>query len=149
MISTIDFGSISSSLNLDETTLNKKIMTPVLDLIVSDACSFAGTDFSKYEDRIKKAIEEGHDPVVILYFHGVVEDKLGYDIGACLNGEYIRNDKSYKEGIYKAKVDGYPNELLAFLWNAKGDPRGLIVDSTSKEDVDYAQSKFDKKERYL
>lgn len=68
-------------------------------------------------------------------------------MGACLNGELIDNKHlSYKEGIYDAKVKGYPNKLKAFLWDG---PRGLIVDSTVPEDMAFAQENFDRKEQYL
>ena len=121
----------------------------ILDLIVSKACAFASIDFKDDEDRINNAIKAGHDVIRISYFHGKLEGALGYDIGACLNGEHIDNGhSSYKEGINDAEVKGYPNKLKAFLWDNEG-PRGLIVDSTVPEDMAFAQENFDRKEQYL
>lgn len=108
----------------------------------------AGVDFTKDEDLINKAIEDGHKVCIISYFHGEVQDAAGYDIGACLNGELCADfvKKSYREGIYDAELLGYDKPLKAFLWNDEFQrPRGLIVVAGNMKDMRFAKNKFKSK----
>lgn len=121
---------------------------PKLKLVVSEPRSFAGVDFTKYHSEISKAQEEGHEVAILQYLHGKVCSKMGYDICACLNAEECADfDKElYKPGIYDVEVVGYENPCRAYLWNAGKNPRGLIVDISEPEDIEFAKEKYNKKE---
>ena len=124
----------------------------MLNLIVSKPQCFAGTDFSKYKKEIHDAEIEGHKVVGISYFHGNLESALGYDIGLCLNGEEITDDKNnLLEGIYDAQVKDYDGKIKAFLWTGKHNKeiRGLIVDEKDSEALKYAEEMYSNKEDYI
>lgn len=125
-----------------------------LKIIPSSPQPLAGIEVSKYEDLINKAKDEGHTITSISYFHGVLEKAMHYDIGLCLNSEVCiedvnSDDLKYIEGIYDATVEDYPNICKAYLWNSGDITRGLIVDSTYKEDNEFAMKKFNEKSRRL
>lgn len=122
-----------------------KTQSEKLILIASDPCSFAGTDFTKNKALIDEAFKNGHSVSTISYFHGEVEDFIGYDIGACLNAEeFLDTEKGcVREGIYDAELIGYDKLLKAFLWNDEFKrPRGLIVVANNKKDMKFAREKF-------
>ena len=48
--------------------------------------------------------------------------------------------------VYDVEVVGYENPCRAYLWNAGKNPRGLIVDISEPEDIEFAKEKYNKKE---
>lgn len=117
-----------------------------LKLIVSEAGSFASTNFVKYDYLIEKAGIEGHYVTILAgaYLHGKLEHEMGYDICAILNGEECIKDEKYIEGIYDVEVEDYPNKCKAFLWNKSG-PRGLVVDINDSDAMKYAEECYNDK----
>lgn len=122
-----------------------------LQIIVSKTMCFTGTDFSEHQNLIDEALNLGHIVSSISYIHGIAEDVMGYDIGACLNAELFLNRKHNPiEGIYDAKIIGYNNPCKAYIWRTKyNDYKCLIVDITDSEDVKYAQKCYSDKEECL
>ena len=124
---------------------------PKLKLVVSKPGPLAGVDFEKYQSQIDEAINQGHKVAVIQYLHGIVQDKMGYDIAACLNAEECADFEKelWKPGIYDVEVIDYPKPCRAYLWNALGRSRGLIVDIEDKEGVRSAEKAYNNKEYML
>ena len=124
---------------------------PKLKLVVSEPRSFAGVDFKKYQSQIDEAMSQGHKVAIIQYLHGTVQEKMGYDIAACLNAEECADfDKErWIPGIYDAEVVDYQKPCRAYLWNVSGRSRGLIVDIEDKEGVRSAEEAYNNKEYML
>lgn len=124
---------------------------PKLKLVVSKPGPLAGVDFEKYQGQIDEAINQGHKVAVIQYLHGIVQKKMGYDIAACLNAEECADFEKelWKPGIYDVEVIDYPKPCRAYLWNALGRSRGLIVDIEDKEGVRSAEKAYNNKEYML
>ena len=93
------------------------------------------------------------------YLHGVLEDKFNFDTALMyVDLETYESDivemkdgKSYLvQGIYDVEVEGYDKLCKAFMWQSEDDEgitllRGLVVDPTVKEDLEYAQKQYEKK----
>ena len=93
------------------------------------------------------------------YLHGVLEDKFNFDTALMyVDLETYESDivemkdgKSYLvQGIYDVEVEGYDKHCKAFMWQSEDDEgisllRGLVVDPTVKEDLEYAQKKYEEK----
>ena len=124
---------------------------PKLKLVVSEPRSFARVDFKKYQSQIDEAMSQGHKVAIIQYLHGTVQEKMGYDIAACLNAEECADFEKelWKPGIYDVEVIDYPKPCRAYLWNALGRSRGLIVDIEDKEGVRSAEKAYNNKEYSL
>lgn len=124
---------------------------PKLKLVVSKPGPLAGVDFEKYQSQIDEAISQGHTVAVIQYLHGIVQEKMGYDIAACLNAEDCADFEKelWKPGIYNVEVVDYPKPCRAYLWNALGRSRGLIVDIEDKEGVRSAKKAYNNREYML
>ena len=124
---------------------------PKLKLVVSKPGPLAGVDFEKYQGQIDEAISQGHTVAAIQYLHGIVQEKMGYDIAACLNAEECADFEKelWKPGIYDVEVIDYPKPCRAYLWNALGRSRGLIVDIEDKEGVRSAEKAYNNKEYML
>ena len=124
---------------------------PKLKLVVSKPGPLAGVDFEKYQGQIDEAISQGHKVAAIQYLHGIVQEKMGYDIAACLNAEECADFEKelWKPGIYDVEVIDYPKPCRAYLWNALGRSRGLIVDIEDKEGVRSAEKAYNNKEYSL
>ena len=125
---------------------------PKLKLVVSKPGPLAAVDFEKYQSQIEdEAISQGHKVTVIQYLHGIVQDKMGYDIAACLNAEECADFEKelWKPGIYDVEVIDYPKPCRAYLWNVSGRSRGLIVDIEDKEGVRSAEEAYNNKEYIL
>ena len=124
---------------------------PKLRLVVSEPRSFAGVDFKKYQSQIDEAMEKGHRIAIIQYLHGKVQHEMGYDIAACLNAEECTDPtkEQWKPGIYDVEVVDYQNPCRAYLWNALGRSRGLIVDIEDEEGVKSAEEAYNNKEFML
>ena len=82
---------------------------PKLKLVVSKPGPLAGVDFEKYQNQIDEAINQGHKVAVIQYLHGIVQDKMGYDIAACLNAEECADFEKERwiPGVYDVEVVDY------------------------------------------
>ena len=124
---------------------------PKLKLVVSKPGPFAGVDFEKYQSQIDEAISQGHTVAIIQYLHGIVQEKMGYDIAACLNAEECADFEKelWKPGIYDVEVVDYPKPCRAYLWNALGRSRGLIVDIEDTAGVRSAENAYNNKEYML
>ena len=130
--------------------------TEVIDLVPSNPCSSACTEYSEEnQNLIDMAKNTGHETINVGYLDGDVEAFAGYDICCCINGEEITHTAEngklvYKEGVYDAKLVGYDNPLRMFVWNdPEGNPRMLIVDIKDEASHKNAQEKFKQKVRIL
>ena len=124
---------------------------PKLKLVVSEPRSFAGVDFKKYQSQIDEAMSQGHKVAIIQYLHGTVQEKMGYDIAACLNAEECADFEKERwiPGVYDVEVVDYQNPCKAYLWNVSGRSRGLIVDIEDKDAVKSAEEAYNNKEYIL
>lgn len=124
---------------------------PKLKLVVSESRSFAGVDFKKYQSQIDEAMSQGHKVAIIQYLHGTVQEKMGYDIAACLNVEECADFEKERwiSGVYDVEVVDYQKPCRAYLWNVSGRSRGLIVDIEDKEGVRSAEEAYNNKEYIL
>ena len=79
---------------------------PKLKLVVSEPRSFARVDFKKYQSQIDEAMSQGHKVAIIQYLHGTVQEKMGYDIAACLNAEECADFEKERwiPGVYDVEV---------------------------------------------
>lgn len=92
------------------------------------------------------------------YLHGVLQDKFHFD-KAYMYVDWetyksdiveMKNEHSYLvPGIYDVEVEGHDKPCKAFMWQSEEDGktmlRGLVVDPTVKDDLEYAQKKYDEK----
>ncbi len=92
------------------------------------------------------------------YLHGVLQDIFRFD-KAYMYVDWetyksdiveMKNEHSYLvPGIYDVEVEGYDKPCKAFMWQSEEGGkillRGLVVDPTVKEDLEYAQKKYDEK----
>ena len=124
---------------------------PKLKLVVSESRSFARVDFKKYQSQIDEAMSQGHKVAIIQYLHGTVQEKMGYDIAACLNVEECADFEKERwiPGVYDVEVVDYLKPCRAYLWNVSGRSRGLIVDIEDKEGVRSAEEAYNNKEYML
>ena len=113
------------------------------------------------EKEIKKKIFglKAIDAFNFWYLHGVLEDKFNFDTALMyVDLETYESDivemkdgKSYLvQGIYDVEVEGYDKLCKAFMWQSGDDEgitllRGLVVDPTVKEDLEYAQKQYEEK----
>ena len=92
------------------------------------------------------------------YLHGVLQDKFHFDKAHMyVNWETYKSDivENHNErlylapGIYDVEVEGYDKPCKAFMWQSEESGkillRGLVVDPTVKEDLEYAQKKYEEK----
>lgn len=92
------------------------------------------------------------------YFHGVLQDKFHFDIAYMFvdletyksDIVEMKDERSYLvPGIYDVEVEGYDKPCKAFMWQSEECGkillRGLVVDPTVKEDLEYAQKKYEEK----
>jgi len=94
------------------------------------------------------------------YLHGVLEDRLGYDIANCyeisdecpcvdenINGYVLKALRI--EGIYPVKVYGIDEECIGYFWLQKmGNDiiqRGLVVLASDEEGWKDAEKKYKEK----
>ena len=124
---------------------------PKLKLVVSEPRSFAGVDLKKYQSQIDEAMSQGHKVAIIQYLHGTVQEKMGYDIAACLNVEECADFEKERwiPGVYDVEVVDYQKPCRAYLWNVSGRYRGIIVDIEDKEGVRSAEKAYNNKEYSL
>ena len=94
-------------------------------------------------------MSQGHKVAIIQYLHGTVQEKMGYDIAACLNAEECADFKKEQwiPGVYDVEVVDYQKLCRAYLWNISGRSRGLIVDIEDKEGVRLAEEAYNNKEK--
>lgn len=92
------------------------------------------------------------------YLHGVLVVKFHFD-KAYMFVDYetyksdiveMKDEKSYLiPGIYDVEVEGYDKLCKAFMWQSEEGGktllRGLVVDPTVKEDLEYAEKVFNEK----
>ena len=113
------------------------------------------------EKEIKKKIFglKAIDAFNFWYLHGVLENKFNFDTALMyVDLETYESDivemkdgKSYLvQGIYDVKVEGYDKLCKAFMWQSEDDEgisllRGLVIDPTVKEDLEYAQKQYEEK----
>lgn len=118
-----------------------------LQIIVSAPKLLNVADASNFQETRNKAEKEGHKVAFIGYLHGELEFAMKYDLGICLNAEECIDEATefYIPGIYNAVVNDYPIKCKAFLWNAGNRPRGLIIDPTNLEDLEYAEECYNKR----
>ena len=122
----------------------------MLELIASKPCPMAGISFSEEDEQLmRNAEKEGHIISTIIYFHGNIETLAGYDIGICINAEQFIFNNNILTGIYEAHLKGFDNRLRAFIWTDDNMFRGLVVDVTDTEALDYASECYKEKRGYL
>ena len=91
-----------------------------------------------------------------LYFHGIVEKSVGFD---CVEIDED-NFKSFNEMLEKngsifnlpVNVNGYNGIPVLFAWKSNHHPnfyRGLIVESSNVDDVEFAISHFKRQSQML
>ena len=113
------------------------------------------------EKEIKKKIFglKAIDAFNFWYLHGVLEDKFNFDTALMyVDLETYESDivemkdgKSYLvQGIYDVEVEGYDKLCKAFMWQSEDGEgisllRGLVIDPTVKEDLEYAQKQYEEK----
>jgi len=96
------------------------------------------------------------------YLHGVLQDKFNFDKAFMfVDWDTYKSPiveqhgvKTYlASGIYDVEVEGYDKPCKAFMWQSEEGGktllRGLVVDPTVKEDLEYAQKKYDEKPSIL
>lgn len=93
------------------------------------------------------------------YLHGVLEDKFHFDKAymyvdcETFKSDIVENHDGHlylASGIYDVEVEGHDKLCKAFIWQLKLKEektllRGLVVDPTVKEDLEYAQKKYEEK----
>ena len=92
------------------------------------------------------------------YLHGVLQHKFIFDkANMYVDLETYQSPiverhgaKTYlATGIYDVEVEGYDKPCKAFMWQSEEGGeillRGLVVDPTIKEDLEYAQKKYEEK----
>ena len=92
------------------------------------------------------------------YLHGVLQHKFIYDkANMYVDLETYKSPiverhgtKTYLvTGIYDVEVEGYDKPCKAFMWQSEESGeivlRVLVVDPTVKEDLEYAQKKYEEK----
>ena len=93
------------------------------------------------------------------YLHGALQHKFIFDKANMYvdletyksNIVEVKDEKNYLvSGIYDVEVEGYDKPCKAFMWQSEDDEgmsllRGLVVDPTVKEDLEYAQKKYEEK----
>ena len=93
------------------------------------------------------------------YLHGALQHKFIFDKANMYvdwetyksNIVEVKDEKNYLvQGIYDVEVEGYDKLCKAFMWQSEDDEgisllRGLVVDPTVKEDLEYAQKKYEEK----
>ena len=92
------------------------------------------------------------------YLHGDIESKFHYDKAYMFidygtsKTEFMQtiNNRTYlAPGIYDVVVEGYNKPCRGYFWHAKESEhillRGLVVDTTNKDDIKYAIKMFNKK----
>ena len=95
------------------------------------------------------------------YMHGVLEGHFHYDKAFMFVDEETKENScteidgrlTLNEGIYDVNVEQYDNPCRAYIFHRKSgqyvDMRGLVVDTTDKEDVKKAVSLFNKKPSWM
>lgn len=92
------------------------------------------------------------------YLHGVLQDTFHFD-KAYMYVDWetyksdiveMKNEHSYLvPRIYDVEVEGYDKPCKAFMWQSEEGGkillRGLVVDPAVKEDLEYAQKKYEEK----
>ena len=92
------------------------------------------------------------------YLHGVLQNKFNFD-KAFMFVDWNTYKSTIVEmkggriyltpGIYDVEVEGYDKPCKAFMWQSEENRmtllRGVVVDPTVKEDLEYAQKKYDEK----
>lgn len=93
------------------------------------------------------------------YLHGALQHKFVFDkADMYVDWETYKSDivemkngKSYLvQGVYDVEVEGYDKLCKAFMWQSEDDEgvtllRGLVVDPTVKDDLEYAQKQYEEK----
>ena len=105
-------------------------------------------------------------PVNGVYFHGKIEEALGYDCVEIYRPDaeafkLLVNDTKGVEGL-KVEVYNYPGDAVLYAWqDSRGVPlvanpgfemlwfRGLIVDPSDTEAVEYAKKQFAEKAQVM
>lgn len=79
-----------------------------------------------------------------IYFHGKLEDIIGYDIPACTDF-YVN---SLDDGAYDVKVNNIHDAVL-FFWKGSYMQRGLIVLKGDERSMNYAMMAFNNRNEFL
>lgn len=92
------------------------------------------------------------------YLHGVLQDTFHYDKAfmyvdwETFKSNIVEDHDVYSylaTGIYDVEVEGYGKPCKAFMWQSEEGGmlllRGVVVDPTVKEDLEYAQKKYEEK----
>ena len=92
---------------------------------------------------------EGFTMLNGVYFHGKLEDSLGYDLVNILENdlqEFVAGEEEGFEGV-EVSVDGYPGKVLLYAWEPSDIVfhRGLLVDAGDAEAISYAKMRFDQR----
>lgn len=113
-------------------------------------------------DRIDDSLYNDNPNVIMFnffYFHGKLEDDLGYDKCEIMNLEDL--DIQFREkhedisiitiedGIYDVNVEGINKPCIGYFWNVYNFQRGLICYKTDIEACEDAAEKFIKKTEVL
>lgn len=87
-----------------------------------------------------------------IYFHGELEKKLGYDLVQIDSKSLVELDKEHC--CYPISIPSYDGHPVLFNWKADGSCpvntyRGLIIEASNVEDLEFAVDAFKNKRQFL
>lgn len=87
------------------------------------------------------------------YFHGKLEDDIGYDKGLIINSDYIKHfgywEEFVNEGIYDVEVIGINKPCIGYFWQANNRTRGLVCYKDDQKAINHIKEKFNSKSYYI